>query len=174
MLNKTIKKTKDIYNFFDTDFWFGKEENKSDKKILYIKSENETLKNVLTKNENILESGINNFSGISFQDLKKDRVYENQKEICPNGYIKLNLENIDTNELFIKHNITLKYIQVENNMYIKSILLVNDDKELDCFSVGENHSLKIKKENNSILKLFIQEINGNVDEIMIVNGRVVA
>jgi hypothetical protein len=54
------------------------------------------------------------------------------------------------------------------------MLLVNDDRELDCFSLGENHSLTIKKENNSILKLFTQEINGKIDEVIIVNGRVVA
>ncbi len=167
ILNKIIIKSKDIYEYFDADFWFGKEENRADKKLLKIKTEKVIESNVLEKDTRV-------FSGISFEDLKKDRNPQINKEVFPTGYIKLNLENIDTNELFIKHNITLKYIQVENNMYVKSILLVNDDRELDCFSVGENHSLTIKKENNSILKMFIQEINGNMDEVMIVNGRVVS
>jgi hypothetical protein len=184
-LNIILTKIKNIYNYFDDEFWFGKEINRADKKVIEIKSIDKSM------NENRLMS-------IDFKDLKRekrnleplieknldvnkesDKEYEKDgedrsKSLIPAGYIKLFLENTNTNELFIKHNITLKYLQVENNMYIKSMLLVNDDRELDCFSLGENHSLTIKKENNSILKLFTQEINGKIDEVIIVNGRVVA
>ena len=192
-LNKITDQTKEVYNLFDADFWFGKEENRAHKKII-----NQDM-SLEKKEETELGGGKlgNNFLNINFQDLKKNSTLKTKEALhlenvkkenvsksikinhepmmssTPAGYIKLFLENTNTNELFIKHNITLKYIQIENNLFIKSVLLVNDDRELDCFSVGENESLTITKENNSILKLSIRELNGNTDQIMIVNGRVV-
>lgn len=181
---KNINKMKNLLNIFDADFWFGIEEKKmlkktTNKKELKDKDLDKDLR--LLKKE--LEISENNLTHVNFQDLKRKTliVTDFQKNIpidtvklMPAGYIELYLENTNTDELFAKHNITLKYINIDNSTYIKSVLLVNDDRELDCYSLGENQSLTIKKENTSILRFIIKEKGGKVEEVTVVNGRVLS
>ena len=67
-LNKITDQTKEVYNLFDADFWFGKEENRAHKKII-----NQDM-SLEKKEETELGGGKlgNNFLNINFQDLKKN------------------------------------------------------------------------------------------------------
>ena len=106
----------------------------------------------------------------------------------PNGYIKLYLKGIDPTSLFAKHNITLKYIEVKNEdknnnnfkidnnvsqKYIKSFILGNQDREIDCYSMGENESLTMEKHNSSILNVILKEKSGLEERVSIVNGIII-
>lgn len=91
----------------------------------------------------------------------------------PNGYIDLYLININVDELFLKHNITLQYLDINGGKYIKEIKLSNQGRELDCFADGENKSLTMEKISSTQLLITLEESSGNVEKIIIINGKII-
>ena len=195
----TFRNRKDIKNMWKDlwtgDFWF------SDNKVYLahrtiIKSNNGSNINnkngnghlsfqdfynskpskITPSNNNIKDSDMGSGLGSQIQNIFTNDSYYNDidiLDIIPSGYIKLFLEYIDINQIFIKHNITLTYLDLGGQKYIKSFILGNEAKEVDCYSEGENESLTIKKDNNSIIKIILKEKNGNVSEFSVVNGIVI-
>lgn len=162
------------------DFWFPDDKlNVATKKIIgadgKVKTKIDQIAESVNKNsiivptENKIENRIENNS-IEFREVVVESAVD--PDSAPIGYIRLFLNGIDVNTLFLKHNITLKYITLGDKMYIKSFILGNDGKEIDCYNIGENESLTIIRENNSIVKIILKEISGNHDEITIVNGAI--
>lgn len=191
MKNNIKKKILSNLNFFlniNSNFWFGdfKENTESEKDI----------------SKSMLEIKVKSLSGVGMENKenRENRESENKKESVkedfksvknleeskiPAGYIKLFLEEIDINQLFLKHNITLKYIEIideelfkntsirKADKYIKSFILGNMDREIDCYSNGENESLTILKQNASIINVTLQEKIGTLEKIIVVNGVVI-
>jgi hypothetical protein len=89
------------------------------------------------------------------------------------GWLKLKLININIDELLSKHNITLKYIEVEGEKYIKSFILANDKRELDCFNIGENDLVIFQKESDGILLVRVLEKSGVEVKLYIHKGQIV-
>lgn len=168
--NKLIK-------FFSEDFWFQDErENKAEKRYIEdIKEESLKTINILelkkrknissNKNEINIERENKSIKDLDFKQLTISENLEN-----PQGYIKLFLKDITIDQLFLKHNITLKYLNIGNNLFIKSFILGNESKEIDCYNVGENESLTIEKHNNSIINIKLKETLGNEESLSVVNG----
>ncbi len=161
-----------IKDIFDEDFWFGDDKvNKAIKTYSNKDQANNTLQNI-----NILELKnriVSKNSEVEYQD----KSFSNFKDILikedvatPHGYVKLYLNNIDINKLFLKHNITLKYLNIGNELFIKSFILGNENKEIDCFHLGENESITIEKHNNSIIYIKVKETSGQEISLSIVNG----
>ena len=191
MKNNIKKKILSNLNFFlniNSNFWFGdfKENTESEKDI----------------SKSMLEIKVKSLSGVGMENKenRENRESENKKESVkedfksvknleeskiPAGYIKLFLEEIDINQLFLKHNITLKYVEIideelfkntsirKADKYIKSFILGNMDREIDCYSNGENESLTILKQNASIINVTLQEKIGTLEKIIVVNGVVI-
>ncbi|MDQ5957118.1 MAG: hypothetical protein QG614_92, partial [Patescibacteria group bacterium] len=146
------------------DFWFEDENfNKANKKIIRDGKELRTIQQI-NKNKIIIAEEENYTGGVQEKELRVE--VSTDSNALPSGYIRLILKDIDVNTLFLKHNITLKYITANNKMYIKSFILGNEGKEIDCYNIGENESLTIDKENNSIIKIILKEIGGKEEEIM--------
>ena len=95
-----------------------------------------------------------------------------QKEIkAPDGYVELKLKGIDFDELKTVHNINCKYMETEDGLFIKSIVMLNDGCELNCFHLGENKLVEILKNNSISISLIVTEINGLRNIIYIKNGK---
>ncbi len=92
----------------------------------------------------------------------------------PTGYIDLYLINLTADELFLKHNITLQYLDIKGKKYIKEIRLGNQGRELDCFAEGENRSIAMEKISSTQLVITLEEISGNIEKVIIINGRLVS
>ncbi len=121
-------------------------------------------------NKNTDENRYSNLTG----DMKViDDGAKLDSNIPPVGYIRLYLEGIDINQLFLKHNITLKYLDLGGKLYIKSFILGQENREIDCYSEGENQSISIKKKNDSQLSVKLLELGGGVQDIAIVNGVII-
>lgn len=156
-----------IASLFDGTFWFGDFDiNVADK--------------VLTKGE----AKIRTIKTISISELGKNKKVKEIDTLIPDltpviplakgevlhGYIKLTLKNTDVNQIFLKHNITLKYINVSGQMYIKSLVMGNTSSEIDCYSEGENESLTIEKVNDSSLLITLLEKDGQAEVLNVING----
>jgi hypothetical protein len=89
----------------------------------------------------------------------------------PNGYVELRLIDINFDELYAVHNINCKYIEIGGVLFVKSIVMLNDERELDCFHLGENRLVEIKKYDPSGLSVTVTEIGGLRDIMYIKNGR---
>ncbi len=89
----------------------------------------------------------------------------------PNGYVELRLRDINFDELYAVHNINCKYIEIEGVLFIKSIVMLNDERELDCFHLGENRLVEIVKHDPSGISIVVTEISGLRDIIYVKNGR---
>ncbi len=147
-------------SLFNGDFWFGDAYlNRADKNFLSL---TDIVKEI--KDKEILEK-----QSVSLEVFSDDYV--------PQGYIRLILKDIDVNQIFLKHNMTLKYLEIEKEggkqKYIKSFILGSEGREMDCYSVGENMSLTIEKHNSSILNLKLKEISGREENLSIVNGVII-
>lgn len=148
-------------SLFNGDFWFG--ETHKQKKRVKTNGASVHLKETEGK-------AVNHF----YLNKAPEKVKVPVTSLdTPHGYIPLRLEGIDANELFTKHNITLKCLHIDGQLFIKSLLLVSDEREFDCYHLGENQSMKITKENESLISFTIHEKNGKSDTIYAVNGRIV-
>lgn len=109
----------------------------------------------------------------SIHELEKKRVVAiPQRDMSmPNGYVELSLIDINFDELYAVHNINCKYIEIEGVLFIKSIVMLNDERELDCFHLGENRLVEIVKNDPSGISIIVTEISGLRDIIYVKNGR---
>ena len=151
-------------SLFNGDFWFGKDNtyiNVADRKVLPLKIETELFQKQNSKKEARKEN--------SKFDLKLFQYLES-----PNGYIPIHFEDIDVNELFIKHGITVKNIFIDNIYFAKSVVLSYDNREIDCFNTGENRYALIEKESENKVTLSVYDKYGNIDSVEIVNGKVIS
>lgn len=148
-----------------TDF-YNKNSKLVDKRDLAVKSQKDFDKAIYNRIKEDLEENMS----LEEQELKARL---SAGAIGPHGYVPLEIVDTNVNELFIKHNITLKYITADGKNYIKSILLVSDDRELDCYSLGENILVSIKKLSDSLLSISVFENTGKNEMIHVVNGRVI-
>lgn len=167
-LNKNI-----IDSLFDGSFWFG--ENHNHAKIVKEMNEKFEIANELLevkvsffdmggeKNKKELE--------IKIEEVNKD--IESKILNNPVGYIELYMSNINPDELFIRHNISMQYLTINGNKFIKELRLTNQGRELDCYSEGENKSLTIEKISSTQALLTLEELNGNLEKFIIINGVIV-
>lgn len=89
----------------------------------------------------------------------------------PNGYVELRLIDINFDELYAVHNINCKYIEIGGVLFVKSIVMLNDERELDCFHLGENRLVEIRKHDPSGISVIVTEQNGLRDIMYVKNGR---
>ena len=199
MKNFDKKKILNNLNLFlniNSNFWFGdfKENTESEKDIsksmLEIKVKSlsgvgmENKENLIRRDKKeTVKDNDSNMETLKKEDFKSVKNLEENK--IPAMYIKLFLEDININQLFLKHNITLKYIEIideelfknsgirKADKYIKSFILGNMDREIDCYSNGENESLIISKQNASITNITLQEKSGTLEKIIVVNGVII-
>ncbi len=167
-LNKNI-----IDSLFDGSFWFG--ENHNYAKIVKGMNDKFEITNDLSevkvsffdmggeKNKKELE--------IKIEEVNKD--IENKILNNPVGYIELYMNNINPDELFIKHNISMQYLTINGNKFIKELRLTNQGRELDCYSEGENKSLTIEKISSTQALLTLEENNGKLEKFIVIKGVIV-
>lgn len=97
----------------------------------------------------------------------------NLNTVLQSEYVPLILENININSLYIKHKILLKYIDIDNNLYIKSIVLKKSKEEIGCFNNGENKKVIFRAKSDSLLQITAIEHNDREESIFVVNGKFV-
>jgi hypothetical protein len=78
--------------------------------------------------------------------------------------------NINPDELFIKHKVSMQYLTINGNKFIKEIILTNQGRELDCYSEGENKSLTIEKISSTQALLTLEELDGKTEKMIMING----
>ena len=126
--------------------------------------------------ENNKENNINNKREYKYPQNKESNNQYNRKLLDPNtpmGYVSLMFENLDINKLFIKHNIILKHLKVNDTLYIKSFILNNEKSEYACDNMGENVVIVFREKNDSFLEIIAENILGDRDYMHIINGRLI-
>lgn len=178
-LNKNL-----LDDLMDGSFWFGKDENKAEvKKVINTKfADNNLEENFEQVKISFLDMGKEKESKITIEEVKVEKVTSIQAEDKmsedlnlnnPLGYIKLIMINTNPNELFVNHNITMQYLTINGNKFIKELRLTNQGRELDCYSEGENKSLTIEKISSTQLLITLEEENGKLDKFIIINGAII-
>ncbi len=105
------------------------------------------------------------------KEMREPVVIPQRDMNMPNGYVELRLTGINFDELYAVHNINCKYIEIEDVLFIKSIVMLNDERELDCFHLGENRLVEIVKNDSATISVIVTEINGLRDIMYVKNGR---
>ncbi len=172
-LNKNL-----LDDLMDGSFWFGKNENKAEHRVIkpvYLREEKTSFldmgKEKLSKEIGEIKIGEIFVENESVEDDIK--YFKNSFSNTPVGYIKLFMVNINPNELFVNHNITMQHLTINGNKFIKELRLTNQGRELDCYSEGENKSLTIEKISTTQLLLTLEENNGNLEKFIIINGAII-
>lgn len=143
-------------------------ENKNNE-ILFNRHNNIIENSDIVKNNNKPNHNKENYN------LKIDNISESdiENDILHSQYVPLTIENITVNALYIKHKILLKYINIKEKMYIKSIVFKNIDMELGCYNNGENKEIIFRKKSDSLLQIIAKEKNGKEVSVFVVNGKIV-
>ena len=171
-------------NIISGNIWFG-----SDNKANTNNPKNNN--NVNNKSNKLLEKVIHNvtpdehnshFLYLNKSNNNNNKIHktiterENKTELTssvPIGYVKMHLENIDITMLFVKHNIIIKYIKVNDINYIKSFLINKESAEYNCYNNNENVCVYFKERNDAMLEICAENIIGEKDFIHIINGRII-
>lgn len=178
-LNKNL-----LDDLMDGSFWFGKNENKAEvEKVINTRFANNNVKENFEQVQiSFLDMGKEKESKIIIENIQVEKVSKTQEEDVtledsnlnnPLGYIKLIMINTNPNELFVNHNITMQYLTINGNKFIKELRLTNQGRELDCYSEGENKSLSIEKISSTQLLLTLEEKSSKLDKFIIINGAII-
>jgi hypothetical protein len=167
-LNKNL-----IDDLFDGSFWFGKNHNKAEPVIIKKQSNisEKSFMNIIieSKKEDVAKMVSEKVIILKEEESKsEERVFN-----IPTGYIKLYFKDINPNEIFVNHNITMQYLTINGHKFIKELKLTNQGRELDCYSEDENESLTIEKISKTQLLLTLLEKNGNLEKFIIINGVII-
>lgn len=163
----------------NSSFWLeDKNVNVAEKKVIvefdYEKEKREAYENKMRREyEALLEVERVLDHKLVEEEKESFEVVDNFIE-TPTGYIDLDLINLTADELFLKHNITLQHLNIDGKKYIKEIKLGNHGRELDCFADGENKSLTMEKISSTQLLITLEEADGNIEKIIVINGKLVS
>ncbi|MDI9354987.1 MAG: hypothetical protein QM532_02060 [Cyanobium sp. MAG06] len=173
------------------DLFFGKDidNNKNTKDKVTIKSkvkENKNIKSkLLEKVDTTPAPNIHNSHFLNLNNTKNNKIehtfhikieeekYNMSENKIPQGYVKMVFNNIDIAMLYIKHNIILKYIKIDDNLYVKSFILNHNKDEYLCHNNGENLCIYFKQKNDSILEICAENIIGDREYLHIINGKLI-
>jgi hypothetical protein len=167
-----IKKDNNFVSNADIQMDIRKIQHKDIQTKKEIETENQKDQNLIIKNIqkeiNHKEIGQGSLNDEEAQDLDLSSI-----KLINSEYVPLTFENINIDSLYIKHKILLKYIKLNQKMYIKSIVFKKIDTEIGCYNQGENAEIIFKKESDSLLQIIAKEKTGKRVSIFVINGKIV-
>ena len=100
------------------------------------------------------------------------KIKESKNISAPFGYIECQLQNTTIEDLHQKYNILLKSLNIEDKIFVQSLILLNEPKEFDCYADGENIFIEIKEIDNNLLAIKVKEKSGTEEKFYIRGGKI--